>query len=72
MEKHSGLWYTEKQAELFSYPLWPKIVQNTHQISVFPDCSMLFQAASPGQSSGSEVCSVEGDMHVAEEVADWI
>lgn len=33
---------------------------------------MLFQAASPGKSSASEVCSVEGEMYVAEEVADWI
>lgn len=33
---------------------------------------MLSQAASPGQSSASEVCSVEGDVHVAEEVAAWI
>lgn len=68
MEKHSGLWYSERQTEVFNYPLWPKILQNTYQRSVFPNCSPLFQSASPGQSSGSEVCSVEGDVCVA----DWI
>lgn len=67
-----ALWCTERQTEVFSCPLWPKILQNTYQISMFPVCSMLFQAASPGKSSGSEVCSVEGEMYVAEEVADWI
>lgn len=48
MEKHSGLGSAERQNEVFNYPPWPKILQNTNcQISVFtyqipiPCCSKL-------------------------------
>lgn len=72
MEQHSSLRYTERQAEVFNYPLWPKILQNTYEMSVLPACSLLYQATNPTKSPDSEVSSVQTDMYVPKDVAEWI
>lgn len=50
-------------------PLWPKILQNTYEMSVLPDCSFLHQTANPGTSPDSEISSVQADTYVPKEVA---